>query len=86
MEVKSIMAQMQDKPHLLVCPSGRDVWWEVHEGKTSITHRNEAPDGVTHLDAFIIYRADNGCLDCVSAILECPDDPQLQTFLRIFRE
>lgn len=74
-------------PELLTCPSGRDVWWNVSPlGATRIIKKGMNPENVTHLDAYIVYRADNGCMDCISAILECPDDPQLQMFVRLLHE
>ena len=52
-------------------PSGRDVWWDVNNG---IVRRIAYSMHQVGLEGFIVARAEQGCLDCISAILECPND------------
>ena len=64
-------------------PSGRDDWWGVANGVTVLfrdaPHRNLRQ---VHLDVYIAMRAEAGCPDCISAVLECPTDPSLQAALK----
>lgn len=63
--------------------SGRGVWWDVTpSGVTQITNRDKCP-ATEHLDVYIVARALKGCPDCISAILECPDDYVLQGFVGV---
>ena len=56
-------------------PSGRDVWWSITKGLIYWMHpSNPHPISGLSLENFIVMRAANGCPDCISAILECPDD------------
>ena len=72
-------------------PSGRGDWWNVF-----FIHGNATVDGCNQtrytlnkpsdmlacpLDDYIVERAMRGCADCLSTILECPDDPSLQAAL-----
>lgn len=63
-------------------PSGRDVWWKVIIGSTLWIDASRAAISGTTLDAYIIRRAEAGCVDCISAILECENDVVLQAELR----
>lgn len=63
--------------------SGRGVWWNVipidQAGPAVVIQLvKDAPKNVNNLERYIVERALKGCPDCISAILECPDDPVLQ--------
>ena len=59
-------------------PSGRGEWWDVAAGTTRLWR--DAPNCAltyVHLDVYVVARAEAGCADCISAILECPNDASL---------
>ena len=58
-------------------PSGRDDWWTVFNGRTCWLHSERMPIPGMQLDVYIVARAEAGCPDCISAILECPNDMAL---------
>ena len=59
-------------------PSGRDVWWAVIEGLTiGKMPYVVTPAGLVSLEDYIVARAERGCPDCISAILECQRDELL---------
>lgn len=68
--------------------SGRDMWWEVYKSEygTSLVmykHKGGEPawaqnHSMEALEKYVVKRAEAGCPDCISAILECPEDTSLQ--------
>ena len=68
-------------------PSGRDDWWHVSKGM--VTRVKETYNEVQwrmNLESYIVARADRGCADCISAILECPGDVWLIDEIEIAKE
>lgn len=78
---------MGDRKH-----SGRNVTWDVRPSQmtnNAIVWRLKNPFNgkakfKTRMDlcAYIVRNAAKGDADCISAILECPDDPLLQDALQ----
>ena len=62
-------------------PSGRGDWWDVIDGATFYIEANMKSMIMMSLDDYIVARAEAGCPDCISAILECPDDLMLRAAL-----
>ena len=60
-------------------PSGREDWWDVAHGHTFWKNSYHLVD--VSLDDYIVARAERGCPDCMSAILECPHDDELNIAL-----
>lgn len=65
--------------------SGRNVWWVVlpidAAGPACVTYIGKALVSnakMMELEHHIVQRAHEGCPDCISAILECPEDVSLQ--------
>lgn len=58
--------------------SGRGEWWEVRrhpEGYMVVVLTNLRQSvGPQQLEDYVVARAVKGCPDCISAILECPED------------
>ena len=68
-------------------PSGRDDWWIVNNGmvtRTGVIH--SATNWKVHLERYVVERAEAGCADCISAILECPNDAWLVDALKKLKE
>lgn len=70
-------------------PSGRGVWWEVWQGKSGVSIVIYVDINITQafnsLEEYVAQRAAAGCADCISAVLECPDDMSLQQEVRNLR-
>ena len=67
-------------------PSGRDTWWGVMYGFTiswKSTYTGLLP--MMTVEDYIVARAEAGCPDCISAIMECPTDPVLLEALKNVR-
>ena len=58
-------------------PSGRGDWWDVIDGATFYIEANRKSIVMMSLDDYVVARAEAGCPDCISAILECQRDELL---------
>lgn len=70
----------------LTVPSGRGVWWKLVDMQDGIVvvgplKRNGHSVASPALERYIVARAEAGCPDCISAILECPNDPYIKLVL-----
>ena len=63
-------------------PSGRDDWWVVINGVALWRHSYHKAQS---LDEYIVLRAERGCADCISAIMECSNDKELQLAVNRYR-
>lgn len=70
----------------LTVPSGRGMWWklvDMDDGDVFVgpLNRNGRFVASPALERYIVARAETGCPDCISAILECPNDPYIKRVL-----
>ena len=58
--------------------SGRDDWWHVRDGFVLWMLPSTKMPAMEDLEKYIAARAERGCADCISAIMECSEDVSLQ--------